>query len=226
MGFFDLFKGEQPPLVDQAFDNVQVMLETGHRMFAASSAHLLDNEILEVDLHDLDKEINKRERGLRRALLEHLNVNPTQELIFSLKLLSIVHEAERIGDLAKSMEKTAALAKKPRMGAVAREQREIRDVILSMFDRAQEGFVDGDLSAARELMRTHEDMKDTVTEHLQRLADGEDITPNEALVYALSARLMSRVSSHLSNIASTVVSPFDHIRRAPTWKEGQPTGLG
>jgi len=31
--------------------------------------------------------------------------------------------------------------------------------------------------------------------------------------------LMSRVSSHLSNIASAVASPFDQIRRAPTWKE-------
>jgi len=38
-------------------------------------------------------------------------------------------------------------------------------------------------------------------------------------VYAMSARLMSRVSSHLSNIASAVASPFDQIRRAPTWKE-------
>lgn len=219
MGFFDLFKGEQPALVDQAFENIQVMLKTGHQMFAAATAHLLDNEILEADLHELDEEINRREQGLRRALLEHLHINPKQELIFSLKLISIVHEAERIGDLAKSLEKTAALAKKPRMGPVAREQRQIRDRILCMFDRAQEGFVDGDLSAAQDLMQRHEDMKDTVTDHLQRLADREDITPNEGIVYALAARLMSRVSSHLSNIASTVVSPFDHIRRAPTWKE-------
>jgi phosphate uptake regulator len=62
-------------------------------------------------------------------------------------------------------------------------------------------------------------MKDDVTEYLSELAEVDDITPNEAIVYAMSARLISRVSSHLSNIASTVVSPFDQIRRAPTWRE-------
>ncbi len=219
MGFFDFFRGEQPPLVDQAFEDIQIMLENGQQMFAAATGYLLDNEVLEVDLHALDQPINRKEQALRRALLEHLTLNPRQELIFSLKLISIVHEAERIGDIAKSLEKTAALARKPRMGPVAEQQRALRDRLLTMFDRAREGFVEGDLSAARELMAAHEQMKDDVTEHLRALADRDDLTANEAMVYALSARLLSRVSSHLSNIASTVVSPFDQMRRAPTWTE-------
>ena len=33
-----------------------------------------------------------------------------------------------------------------------------------------------------------------------------------AIVYAVSARVMSRVSAHLSNIASSVVQPYDLIR--------------
>lgn len=221
MGFFDWFKGEQPPLVEQAFEDIQVMLKNGHRMFAASTAFVLDNETLDVDLSDLDSEINEREQELRRALLEHLTVNPKRELVFSLKLISIVHEAERIGDVSKSLAKAGRLAKKPRMGPMVVPQREMRDRILQMFDRAREGFIEGDLSAARELMETHEGMKDEVTEYLIQLADREDITANEGIVYALSARLLSRVSSHLSNLASTVVSPFDHIYRAPTWKEEQ-----
>ena len=223
MGFFDLFKGEQPALVDHAFENIQAMLSNGHEMFIAATAFVLDNEPLHADLHVLDREINEKEQDLRRALLEHLTINPQREMIFSLKLISVVHEAERIGDLAKSLEKAGSLAKKPRMGDIAARQRELRDQILSMFDHAREGFVEGDLSAARTLMSMHEQMKDDVTDHLQLLADREDLTPNEAIVYALSARLMSRVSSHLSNIASAVVSPFDHIRRAPTWKEEQAT---
>lgn len=221
MGFFDLFRGEHPPLVDQAFEDIQFMLENGQQMFAAATGYLLDNEVLEVDLHELDKPINEKEQNLRRALLQHLTINPSQELIFSLKLVSIVHEAERIGDIAKSLEKTASLARKPRMGPVAEAQRAMRDRVLTMFERARDGFIEGDLSAARELMHAHEELKDEVTEHLRLLADNDELTTNEGIVYALSARLISRVSSHLSNLASTVVSPFDQMRRAPTWKDAR-----
>ena len=51
------------------------------------------------------------------------------------------------------------------------------------------------------------------------LAGRDDLTGNEGVVYALSARMMSRVSSHLANIASTVASPFDQIRRSTSWAE-------
>lgn len=219
MGFFAFFKEEQPPLVDQAFCDVKSMLENGHEMFAAATAFLLDNEILDVDLKALDNKINGCEQSLRRAVLEHLTVDPDRELIFSLKLISIVHEAERIGDLAKSLAKTGHLAKKPRMGPVVAPLRDIRNRILEMFTYGREGFVAGDASAARQLMVDHERLKDEVADYLQMLANRDDLTANEGVVYALSARMMSRVSSHLANIASTVASPFDKIRRSTSWPE-------
>lgn len=221
MGFFDFFKGEQPPLVEQAFDDVKVMLESGKVMFAAATASLLDNEILDVDLMELDGEINRREQDLRRAVLEHLSVEPKRELVLSLKLISIVHEAERIGDLSKSLSRTAALAHKPRMGPLVEPLRTLRDRILEMFERAQTAFVECDEAAARRLIRYHEQTKDELTVYLKRLADTETMTPNEGVVYAMSARMMSRVSSHLANVASTVACPFDQIRRSPTWAEEQ-----
>ena len=224
MGLLDMLQGQAPPLVEKAFEDVQDMLKHGHRMFAASTAFVLDNEILDVDLSALDEKINESEQHLRRSVLEHLTIDPQREMVFSLKLLSIVHEAERIGDLAKSLEKSGRLAKKPRMGEHVQPLRDMRDRILRMFDYAREGFVESEQDAARKLMIEHEHMKDEVTEYLKDLADRDDITANEGIVYAMSARLMSRVSSHLSNIASAVASPFDQIRRAPTWKEDETEG--
>ena len=223
MGFFDFFTKEQPPLVEQAFNDVKLMLHNGHEMFAASTAHLLDNEILDVDLKALDRRSGwaawTSYQDLRRAVLEHLNVEPQRELVFSLKLISIVHEAERIGDLAKSLAKTANLAHRQRMGPLVEPLRNLRDRILRMFDLAREGFIGEEEAVARDLMREHESIKDDVTAYLKMLADQKDITPNEGIVYAMSARMMSRVSSHLANIASTVICPFDQIRRSPTWAE-------
>ena len=218
MGIFDLFTGHQPPLVQQAFQDVKVMLQNGHDMFAAATGCLLDNEILDVDLRELDREINRREQTLRRAVLEHLTIDPERELLFSLKLISVVHEAERIGDLAKTLAKTAVLAKKPRMGEPVAPLRQMRGRILEMFELCRRGFSESDASAARQLMELHEVLKDEATAYLKDLADREDLSVNEAVVFALSARLMSRVSSHLANIASAVAVPFDLIRSSSTQK--------
>ncbi|PEN13734.1 hypothetical protein CRI94_06570 [Longibacter salinarum] len=218
MGLFDLFSDDRPALVAEAFVRVQQMLDTGNDMFAAATAFALENEILDVDLGELDSEINEGEQELRRAVLEHLTFDPQREMVFSLKLVSIVHEAERIGDLAKSIVKAGKLAHKPRMGKHVESLREMRDRVLVMFDHAYHGFVDEEAEAARKLMTMHEQLKDDVTVYLQEVADDESLTANEGIVLALLARLLSRVGSHLSNIASTVVSPFDQIRRAPTWE--------
>jgi hypothetical protein len=39
-----------------------------------------------------------------------------------------------------------------------------------------------------------------------------DLSANMAIVYAVAARILRRISAHLSNIASTVVQPYDRIR--------------
>ncbi len=40
---------------------------------AASTACVLDNEILDIDLSALDEQINQGEMSLRRSVLEHLS---------------------------------------------------------------------------------------------------------------------------------------------------------
>jgi hypothetical protein len=40
-------------------------------------------------------------------------------------------------------------------------------------------------------------------------------------VLAVSSRMIGRVSSHLSNIISSVAMPFDQIRRSPTWGDDE-----
>lgn len=214
MGIFDLFKGDQPPLVEQGFEDIQEMLQRGHEMFAAAAAFALDNEILDIDLAALDRKINAREQNLRRVVLEHLTIDPDRELIFSLKLLSIVHEAERIGDIAKSIAKTGALAKQPRLGGQVTPLRDVRDRILRMFSQAEKAFIQADEKAAKALLQDHEQLKDDVSQYIREVAEREDLSANEGVVYALSAQLMSRVSSHLANIASTVAAPFDQIHRS------------
>ncbi len=212
MGIFDLLKGDRPPLVNQALEDISVMIRTGEQMIAAATGHLLDNEVLDINLEELDAMINGREEDLRRVLLEHLSVNPRQDLVFSLKLLSIVHEAERIGDLAKSLAETAALASEPRTGEVVDPLRNARDRIVDMLSRVRSSLAAGDDREAVLLMSEHVDVKERLSVYVSKLAVSDGLGSNQAMILALAARMLSRVSSHLANIASTVASPFDKIR--------------
>lgn len=213
MGLFDFLRGAQPPLVRQALRDVKQMLDVGQRMFGAATATLLDNEVLDVDLKVLDADINRCEQDLRRVVLEHLTVAPDRELVFSLKLISIVQEAERIGDLSKSLGRNAMLAQRPRSGPFVSRLRSLRDRIGGMFEDTRRGFVEGDERCAQALLLKHDRNKAEVADLLCEMAASDDLTVNEAVVLALSAQMLSRISSHLANISSAVTGSFEHLRQ-------------
>ena len=194
------------------------MLDTSADMFDAATAHLLDNEPLAVDLGAMDDRVNRGERDVRRMVLEHLAVSPQDDLSWSLLLLSAIQDAERSGDLSKSLAKTAALADSPREGEHVDTLRGIRADVRKMFGQTGKAFTKGDAKAARKVMKMNAEMKARVTELLGAIASDGTLTPNAATVLALSARLIGRMASHLSNVSSAVALPFDLVRRAPQKK--------
>ncbi len=211
MGFLDFFTGDQPPLIKGALGDVSAMLDTGRDMFAAASAHLLENEILEVDLGAQHVTIEARERSARRAVLEHLNLDPKRELVLCIKLITVVYEAERIGEVGMMMGRAAWLAHRPRLGLMADRLREIRTVTHGFFDVARDAFLEGDQTKARVLLAQQQPVKSTLEGYIHDLAAME-ITSNEAVVYTMATHALERTGAHLANIASVVTSPFDQIR--------------
>ncbi len=203
--------GKPSPLIEAAFRDVTRMLQQAGDMLDHSLAVLLDNRELEVDLERMDDVIDEAERMVRRSILEHLNVSPRQDLVASLILASIVQEAERIGDFARGLAGIAALAKEPRGGPFADELRTLAIRVRPLFELCEEAFREDDDVMARTIMVTHRELKAELTGYVRKIADS-DLTPDMALVYGISATMLRRISSHLSNITSTVIQPFDRIR--------------
>ena len=190
---------------------VRVLLRSVHaEAFSAWSA---------LDLRALDETVNDREQSIRRAMLHHVTIDPQRDLLLSLTLLIIVQEAERIGDLSKSLAKAAELATAPRVGQSVHPLRRVRDRVQGLFPDVRLGFIQADARAARRVMEAHTSVKVEVADFLALIAEGEIADTNRAVVLAIAARMIGRVSSHLSNIASSVVLPFDQVRNAPTWDD-------
>ncbi len=211
MGFLDFFTGDQPPLIKRALGDVCVMLDTGREMFAAASAHLLDNEILEIDLDAQHAVIEARERAARRAVLEHLNLDPKRELVLCIKLITVVHESERIGALGKMMGQAARLAHGPRLGPIVDRLRTSRTRTYELFDQARDSFLEGDQIKARGVLTQQTSQRANIEQYVQVIADAE-MSCNDAMVFTMAAFALFNTGMHLANIASVVTSPLDRIR--------------
>ena len=153
-----------------------------------------------------DRDINAGERLVRRLVLQHLNLNPQQDLSTSLVLVSIVHDVERIGDYAKS------LIELDHWGALDSESAcmEIQTAVAPLFDQVLDALRREDADTARQVMRRHEEVKAMTDKALETLMEaGGD--RRQGVVDALALRFLRRTSAHLANVASGLVNPLDRV---------------
>lgn len=187
------------------------MLQQSSKMLDYSLAALLDNEDLQVDLENMDDVVDEGERMVRRTILQHLSVNPQQDLVASLILVSMVQDAERIGDFSRGMGEVIDLAQSPREGKFTEELRELSSRIRPLFELTEQAFREDDSEPASRVISEHSAIKQALVEYTSRVA-ASDLSADMAIVYAIAARILRRISAHLSNIASSVVQPYDRIR--------------
>lgn len=212
-GMFDRLFGSTTPsvLIESAFEDVSTMLKQSARMLDMALEALLDNEPLEVDLDDMDDTVDESERMVRRSVLEHLAFKPRQDLVASLILVSMVQDAERIGDFARGIAELVPLARSRREGPFADRLRAAADRLRPLFELCEHSFRHDDADKAREVMQTAAQVKIDLMALNEDVAES-DLTADMAVVYSGAARILRRIGSHLSNIASTVVQPYDRIR--------------
>lgn len=198
-------------LVDAAFKDVSTMLQQSAKMLDLALAALLDNEELKVDLDHMDDVVDESERMVRRTILEHLSVNPKQDLVASLILVSMVQDAERVGDFSRGLAEVVGLARSPREGQFADKLRELANRVRPLFEISEKAFLEDDSQEATRVVTEHANLKRALAAYTDEVA-ASDLSADMAIVYASAARILRRISAHLSNIASTVVQPFDRIR--------------
>ncbi len=198
-------------LIEAAFRDVSGMLEQSALMFDHALGALLDNQPLTVDLDSMDDIVDEGERMVRRTVLEHLSVDPSKDLVASLVLVSMVQDAERIGDFARGLGELIPLAQSPRQGEFRDQLTAFADQLRPLFDLCRQAFSADNADKARHVIATHTQLKPALLAFTQRVAQS-DLSADMAVVYAGAARILKRISAHLSNLASSVVQPYDRIR--------------
>lgn len=170
-----------------------------------------DPTALKTAISEKDISVNKLEREIRRLLMEHLTINPGQDASGCLALMSLVKDAERIGDYCKNIYElkilhnthTCELSYLPQFI-------ELQTKIANTLRILKDTFINSDEKKAQEIIDQYTAVKPQLNDIVEELFD-KDISKNEALVTVLLTRYLKRINSHASNVASGIVYPLDKI---------------
>ncbi len=199
-------------LIRTAFEDTKRMLAKTNHMFVAVSDLFLEGRSVDFDIYAMDKEINAMEIGVRRKVLQHLSINPAQELLASLVLTTIINDIERIGDYSKNIFELTELYEvcnnmPPYTEILLGTTSTVRD----MFEMSIEAIKREAHHVAQETMEKHGQVNHTMENMMQALGKDTKIATPKAVPLVLYARYLKRVSAHLSNVTSSVNRPFDRI---------------
>ncbi len=203
-------------LMDRAYQRSFEMLDITLEMFREARESLRNREDNEIDLKikDKDKEVNRYEREVRRWVFKHLAVQGTTDLPTGLALVSIIIDIERIGDYTKNMVELAVdHPGKLHGGQFEGDLRKIEEAVQDHFITTKKCFVDGDAALALALLEKYAWVNDVCDDRARDVVQEKDpeIRPGDAASMALYFRFLKRVNSHLRNITTSVVNPFDRI---------------
>lgn len=165
-----------------------------------------------TQIYKQDVKVNKLERKIRKQVIAHLSIaGNSADVPYSLLLMSLVKDVERIGDYAKNLAETLDVS-----GAILpdddtmAELREIRTGIEGTFEAVAEVFAQSDEEEAVALIRQGRDMSHRCDALINRIAKG-DYDAATTVAVTLGTRFYKRIGAHLLNILSGVVMPLHKL---------------
>ncbi|MFH1379112.1 MAG: PhoU domain-containing protein [bacterium] len=190
------------------------MLKDTKEMFSMVCGKLMEGKVdlkLKETIYLIDKSVNELERKIRMRIIEHLSVQPSTDVPFCLVLMSVVKDAERLGDYAKNLFQVTEMLHKPLNKKLYHQYFNNMDrSILELFDKTKTAFIKSDEKKATEITDLERKIVRTCDQILINLSKS-DLTVNEAVCMTLIARYFKRTAAHLTNIGTSVILPIDKL---------------
>jgi len=210
-------------VVTQMIGRLAKMLDAGQWMFEQASETLLretDWSAIADHLYARDRQINEIEQDLRGRIVTHLSVGNPADVTACLVLMSVVKDAERIGDYCKNIFEVAKFYRREfKHPEFAGPLTEIRKRVQPLFKRACGAISDSDSAKAEDILKEAGALSKQCDLLIRQLLGiHEQLAPDEAVAYVLLARFYKRVACHLANIATSVVSPVPML----DYRDGMP----
>ena len=205
-------------LLSQAWDESREMLEFSEDMFSSAIKYLRRGVKIKKlkKLKKEDKKINEFQQNVRKKVVTHFSVSKNiDNLPNGLVLLNMVIDVERLGDYTKNILDMAiyypeALVSEDLLPELNTLENEVR----LRFQKTCESIGRQDIVLAEHLLKTHQESLAVVSDNIVHncISGKIDFENNkQATVVPLYARYLKRIGSHLKNISTTMINPYEYI---------------
>lgn len=204
------------PARDDGMERIRVyfgqMLEDGRHTFDLAANALLggtDPETITKDIWATDKRINRNERRIRRLVTTHATVHGATAIPTSLVFMSLVKDAERIGDYTKNI---LDLSRRGHGAApdCHADLVEIKDLLSRLMGKSRSVFETEDEDAARATIQDLDALRERCDKAAYALLEREE-GGGPVVVAAFAYRFFKRITSHTMNVVTSLVVPLDQL---------------
>lgn len=195
------------------FNQFDEMLDISKNMFKKASENLFqqsDNIHAEAKkLVKLDRQLNSLQQNIRRDIVLHITVHGSKDILPCLILMSLVKDAERLGDYSKNIMEIAERFTGFEKGKYFETLKVMQKDILQWFDDTKISFKNVDSKLAlKTCTNAYKSEKecDQIAWEMLTAAGKKD-----AVALALVFRFFKRIAAHLGNICTSVTMPLDKL---------------
>jgi phosphate uptake regulator len=210
----EFFKGGVDRHLEEIVGQIaQMLVDSRHTFDLATDALFTGGnaDVVGPEVRKSDKRVNKAERAVRRALVVHTSVRGGQaDMPLVLAAMSIVKDAERIGDNSKNIWDLAHygidLSQAPDRDEMLRHRNATSRLII---DTARI-FSERDSAAAEELLKSLDAVLDQYDRHVEEQL-ASDGPARQAVARALLYRYLKRITANAMNVLTSLVMPIDRL---------------
>jgi phosphate uptake regulator len=210
----EFFKGGVDRHLEEIVGQIAQMLADSRHTFDLATDALFTGgnaDVVGPEVRKSDKRVNKAERAVRRALVVHTSVRGGQaDMPLVLAAMSIVKDAERIGDNSKNIWDLAHygidLSQAPDRDEMLRHRNATSRLII---DTARI-FSERDSAAAEELLKSLDAVLDQYDRHVEEQL-ASDGPARQAVARALLYRYLKRITANAMNVLTSLVMPIDRL---------------
>ena len=207
----DLWRGES--FLGKVIRDFRKMLENAEYIFKKANkvwwGRMRPDEV-HADIYTRDRKINEEEQRIRRRLVEHLAINPRKDFPACLVFMSVIKDAERIGDYGKNIFELSHILKSDLDDKLVASLKDIEAQIAGNLHAIIGAFVDADTKKAVEIMQKHGKISSACESAIRSMVK-QKLPVDKAVCYTLLLRYYKRISAHTANIASSIVNPIEKI---------------
>jgi len=206
--------GNRDPLAEPGDNFIRMINLTREMNYAAGQIFFAEEQQSSVRdrIYKWDTEVNELERGIRRWVMMHLAVPGNRaDVPYSLLLMSLVKDVERLGDYAKNLSEIVDI-RPDRLppGPVFDELMTIRRRVELAYQSCADVFVASRRDEAAQLIRQGRETArrcDLLVAEIGR----SDYDAATTTAFILGTRYYKRIGAHVLNVLSSVVVPLDKV---------------